>query len=126
MNVIRAFNNHLSEFIDDVLTIFPDDRALKTAKTAIETLRKMNPKQVIMIWKEYIEKPYGDKIQQGDLSFFLNKDYSLDVTNISDANNVLKHIERLREPVRNMGKENQEKAMKYLQNLTKLSSMFEG
>lgn len=126
MNVIRAFNTHLTEFIDDILTIFPNDRALKTAKTAIDTLRKMNPKQVIKIWKEYIERPYGEKISHGDLSFFLNKDYSLDVTNIAEANSVLKHIDRLREPVRNMGDENQEKAMKYLQNLTKLSSMFEG
>jgi hypothetical protein len=126
MTILKAFNNHFMEFVDDVQTIFPNDKDIKKAKTAIGMLKRANPKMIIMIWKQHITAPYKQQIEDGDLSFFLNKDYSDDVnsTNLGESSEILSAIDRLREPIRNMGEDNQQKSMKYIQNLTKLSDMY--
>ena len=30
MSILKAFNNHFIEFLDDVLNVFPDDKNIKT------------------------------------------------------------------------------------------------
>ena len=37
----------------------------------------------------------------------------------------MESIDRLRTPIKNMNKENQDKTMKYIQNLTKLAAIYE-
>ena len=39
-------------------------------------------------------------------------------------NKVLQAIEKLRQPIKNMGEDNKEKCLKYIQNLTQLSSLY--
>ena len=75
---------------------------------------------VIKIWKEYITDVYTTEIERGELDFFINKDYSNDVSDADNAGDIMKSINRLREPIRNMGASNQATAMKYIQQLTKL------
>ena len=42
-SVLKAFNNHLFEFIDDIITAFPDNNDIKTAKSFFElTKREMS------------------------------------------------------------------------------------
>lgn len=124
MSVLKAFNNHFMEFLEDVESIFPEDRDIKKAKTALEMMKKANPRILVLIWKSNIAVPYGDKIQNGDLEYFLHKDYSIDFQGTDSEKKILEAIEKFRNPIRNMGVSNQEKAMKYLQNLTKLSLMY--
>lgn len=124
MSILTAFNNHLLEFLEDVSSIFPEDRDIKKAKTALEMLKKANPRAIILIWKSHITSKYGDTIDSGDISFFINKDYSFDIEGAQSSSKILDAINRLREPVKNMGVENQKKTMKYIQNLTKLSRMY--
>lgn len=124
MSILTAFNNHLLEFLEDVSSIFPEDRDIKKAKTALEMLKKANPRAIILIWKSHITAKYGDTIDSGDISFFINKDYSFDIEGAKSSSKILDAINRLREPVKNMGIENQKKTMKYIQNLTKLSRMY--
>lgn len=124
MSILTAFNNHLLEFLEDVSSIFPEDRDIKKAKTALEMLKKANPRAIILIWKSHITEKYGDTIDSGDISFFINKDYSFDIEGAQSSSKILDAINRLREPVKNMGIENQKKTMKYIQNLTKLSRMY--
>ena len=87
-------------------------------------LRKANPRMIIMIWKEHITTPYQAHIEAGDISFFIDKDYSNDVSQADNARAIMEAVDRLRGPIREMGAENQTKAMKYIQNLTKLSLMY--
>jgi len=122
--ILSAFNNHFMEFLEDVHKIFPNNKDIRSAKTAISLLKTTNPRAVIKLWKTYIVMPYKNQIEAGDISFFINRDYSSDLVNTDDANNTLNIIEQLREPVRNMGLENQQKAIKYIQNLTKISDMY--
>lgn len=121
--ILKTFSNHIQDFIEDVERVFPEDRDIRRAKTAIETLKKTNPRLLILGWKEHVTVKYGETIMNGDISFFLEKDYSTDV---EGDMTILDAIRRLREPIKNMGEENQNKVMKYIQNLTKLSMMYEG
>lgn len=124
MSVLKAFNNHFMEFVDDVQSIFPENNDIKKAKNGIEMLRKANPRMIIMIWKEHITTPYQAQIEAGDISFFIDKDYTRDVSQADNARSIMEAVDRLRGPIREMGTENQSKAMKYIQNLTKLSMMY--
>lgn len=123
--ILQAFNNHFFEFVDDVQSVFPEDTDIMAAKTALVAMRKMNPRLIPKIWYEYIVVKYDDNIQQGDISFFLNKDYSEDLADMgSSANTIVSKINILREPIKNMGVENQDKSMKYIKNLNKLAKLY--
>lgn len=121
--ILKTFSNHIQDFIEDVERVFPEDRDIRRAKTAIETLKKTNPRLLILGWKEHVSVKYGETIMAGDISFFLEKDYNTDV---EGDMTILDAIRRLREPIKQMGSDNQTKVMKYIQNLTKLSIIYEG
>ena len=122
-NILAAFNDHFLEFLNDVQSVFPDDPDILSAKNALMMIRKANPKMIVKIWKTFIADKYKAQIEANDISFFLTKDYSTDVSSASGSDKIMESIDRLREPVRNMGVENQAKVMKYIQNLTKLSQL---
>ncbi len=124
-NILIAFNDHFLEFLNDVQSVFPEDPDILTAKNALTAIRKANPKMIVKIWKAFIAEKYRDKIAAGDIGFFLDKDYASDVSNSQNSDKIIESINRLREPIRNMGPDNQAKAMKYIQNLTKLSELCE-
>lgn len=122
--ILKAFNDHFIEFLEDVQNVFPDNADILTAKNALLALRKANPVLIIKVWKDYIVFKYNDRIMSDDISFFIDKDYVEDVSDMGSSATIVKKINILREPVRNMGKENQDKVMKYLKNLTKLSKLY--
>ena len=123
MSVLKAFNSHLEEFINDLCIVFPNDLDIKVTKTTVSTLVKLNPSKLIKVWNKHICK-YSDQIAEGNLDYFLNKDYSEDIKGMEDADNISGVIDKLRNPVREMGKENQAKAIKYIQNLNKLCLVY--
>lgn len=122
-NILTAFNDHFLEFINDVQAVFPDDPDILSAKNALTMIRKANPKMIVKIWKTFIADKYKNQINSNDISFFLEKDYSSDVSKSNNSDKIMESIDRLREPIRNMGPDNQAKVMKYIQNLTKLSEL---
>ena len=124
-NILTAFNEHFIEFINDIQMVFPEDIDILTAKNALLGIRKANPKIIVKIWNLFIVGKYKKEIESGNLDFFLNKDYSTDVADAQNSSKIIESIDRLRGPVRNMSTENQEKVMKYIQNLTKLSELCE-
>tara|TARA_B100000902_G_scaffold229938_1_gene218173 strand:+ start:2285 stop:2662 length:378 start_codon:yes stop_codon:yes gene_type:complete len=120
-SVLKAFNNHLLEFIDDVIRIFPNNLDIKTGKTFIEGVKKVNPKKIITYWRDNILALYEKEITEGDITFFVNKDYRNDIGTESQTLQVLEDIRSL---VKETTKDNKDKAMKYLQNLTKLCKLY--
>ena len=121
--ILSAFNNHFTEFVDDVRRVFPDDVDIATAANALAKLRKANPKIIIMAFKQYVSLPYKKEIEAGELNFFISKDYSQDVGGES-ASLILSKIDLLRKPVSEMNDSEQKKVIKYIQNLTKLADMY--
>jgi hypothetical protein len=124
-NILSAFNDHFVEFITDVHTVFPENADVLTAKNSLIMIRKANPKMIIKIWKTNIVDKYRNQIENGDISFFIEKDYSVDLSKAEYSGKIMEGIDRLREPIKNMTLENRDKTMKYIQNLTKLCILYE-
>ena len=66
----------------------------------------------------------NNQIEEGNIDFFINKNYQKDIGNIADSEYILNKINILRDPVRNMDKNEQEKVIKYMQNLSKLCNIY--
>ncbi len=124
-NLLTAFNDHFIEFVSDIQSIFPQDTDILTAKNSLVLIRKANPKMIIKIWNTYVVGKYKSEIDAGNLDFFLTKDYSSDIQNTDNQGKIMECIDRLRNPIKQMGQENQAKTMKYIQNLTKLAAIYE-
>ena len=122
-NLVPVFNDHFADFVGDIQSVFPDDPDLLTAKNSLFAIRKVNPKLLVRIWLKYVVTPYKDKIDIGDINFFINKDYSTDLSKTDNSDKIMESIDRLRNPIKLMSVENQAKTMKYIQNLSKLALM---
>lgn len=122
-NILSAFNDHFIEFVNDIQSVFPEDHDILVAKNSFLAIRKANPKLIVKIWHLYIINKYKTQIDNGDIRFFIEKDYSHDVSNAEYSDKIMEAINRLRDPIKNMDVDNQLKTMKYIQNLTKLALM---
>ena len=125
--LLTAFNDHFMEFVNDIHEVFPDDVDILSAKNSFSMVRKMNPKLLIKSWDSLVVGKYQSAIESGDLSFFMNKDYTRDlqdVPNNPNAERIVSAIDRLRTPIKSMSADNQAKIMKYIQNLTKISNLY--
>jgi hypothetical protein len=122
--LMKTFNKHFFDFLDDMIRIFPENEDLEAAKGSFETFRKANPTILIKVWYSYVTVPYAPVIENGDISFFYEKDYSSDLASLQNNGKVMEVIDTLREPLKNMGEVNQQHATKYIQNLCKLSKMW--
>jgi len=123
--ILTAFNDHFMEFVNDIISVFPNDADILSAKNSFTLIRKANPKMIIKIWHKYVVEKYEAVIDSGDISFFINKDYSDDLTNAENSEKITESIDRLRNPVKLMTEEDQKKVMKYIQNLKKLSTLYQ-
>ena len=124
--ILRAFNNHFFEFIDDILRIFPENTEVEFAKTSFQTIKQANPTVIIKSWFSLVYTPYSQVIDAGDITFFFEKDYSNDLSGVHNSQSILKMIDAFREPVKQMSDANRVHATKYIQNLSKLSKAYTG
>ena len=126
MSVTKAFNNHFMEFLEDVMVVLPGNKNIKTAKFYVTNLNRLNPTLVIKAWNLYCVVPYSEQIEDGDFSFFINKDYKSDVGQSAEYNSgqVLDAIEEIRVAASGLNDKNQQKIIKYVQNLSKLAIMY--
>jgi hypothetical protein len=88
--------------------------------------RKGNPTIIIKVWHTYIYVPYAQVIEAGDLEFFVNKDYTGDLSVLANSGDVVKTIDKIREPIRNMTETNKAHSLAYIQKLSKLSAVYSG
>lgn len=122
--VLRAFNTHMVEFLDDIITIIPGNVGLVTTKNSFEMYKKANPTLLIKIWHSYVYLPYAEIIEKGDLDFFINKDYSEDLSYLQNSKSILNAIDTLRSQIKDMSETNRNHSLEYIRNLCKLSNMY--
>lgn len=122
--ILTAFNDHFMEFVSDINSVFPEDADILAAKNSFSLIRKANPKMIIKIWNTHVVEKYKDIIDNGDIRFFIDKDYTNDITNADNSDKIMEAINRLRNPVKLMMPQDQQKVMKYIQNLKKLSTIY--
>tara|TARA_B110000858_G_C17776989_1_gene462732 strand:+ start:876 stop:1265 length:390 start_codon:yes stop_codon:yes gene_type:complete len=123
-SILRAFNEHFSEFMSDVIRVFPSDNNLRACKVAIEQMRKANPKLLLTTFKQVFVNKYRQQISDDNIDFFINNDYSDDVGGTLKPSMILEKINMLRKPVGEMDVGDKEKTIKYIKNLMKLSDMY--
>ena len=124
--VLGAFNKHFIEFVDEIESLFPNNKGIRGGKMALLTVKKINPRIILEGWKYYVVDKYKENIMSGDANLFIEKDYTEDLlsTNHPKMHVCLRHIDNIRDSVRNMGEENKTKSIKYMQNLTKLCDLY--
>jgi hypothetical protein len=122
--LLRAFNTHLFELLDDIICIFPENKDIQAAKLSFQTIKRANPTAIIKVWYSYIYVPYHEEIEKENVQFFLEKDYSQDVSKLANSNDIVKIIDTLREPLMNMTDSEKQFTIKYLQNLNKVSMLY--
>ena len=122
--LLTAFNTQFYDFLDDVESVFMNDNGIKRAKNALILIKKVNPALVIKLWYKYIVVNYESEIDSNNINFFIEKDYKNDLRYLNSSDEIMKHIDSLREPVRNMGESNQQKSLMYIKNLCILSRLY--
>lgn len=122
--LLTAFNTQFYDFLDDIESVFINDHAIKQAKNALILIKKVNPTLIIKLWYNYIVVNYESEIDSNNINFFIEKDYKNDLRYLKSSDDIMKHIDTLREPVRNMGENNQKKSLMYIKNLCILSKLY--
>ena len=122
--LLKTFNIQLFAFLDEVISIFPENTELAIARKSFETIKRANPTIIIKVWLTYIYGPYKEVIDSGDITFIYEKDYSKDLQMVANSGEVLRIIDTLREPIRSMSDVSKGHTMKYIQLLSKLSLMY--
>lgn len=122
--ILKTYINQFDEFLDDTLRLFPKDTDIRYCKTSFNIIKKTNPKMIIKTWKIYIADKYKKQIEDSDVDFFMSKNYTDDLVDVSNSQYVIKTINRLKKPIAKMDDNNKNKCMKYLQNLSKLSELY--
>jgi hypothetical protein len=123
--ILETFNNHFREFVDDVYRIFPNDSTISMISKSLSVIMMVSKKQVIQVFKTSIVDCYLKEIESGELSFFIEKNYKEDVSNVGYSTDiVLEKIEYIKGLVKEMNSEEQQNVIKYFQNLTILCNMY--
>ena len=122
--VLKTFNAHFFEFLDDIIRIFPENNDIATARKSFDTIKRANPTIIIKVWGNYVYTPYKEVIDQGNIDFFFDKDYGSDLGSITNGKEVMRIIDTLRDPLRSMDVVNKQHSAKYLLILSKLSALY--
>ena len=119
--ILRAFNKMFFEFIDDIITVYPDNVDMLTGKESFLTIKSMNPTSIVKVWYSKVYMKYKMQIDSGDIDFFTEKDYSTDLNTVKNNHNIMEIINNIRDPIKDMCASNKEHVKKYIQDLSKLS-----
>jgi hypothetical protein len=122
--LLKTFNTQFFSFLDDIKTIYPENKEIAKGKKSFEMIKMASPSIIIKIWYSHVYQHYKQEIDSGNVDFFIDKDYSGDLHEISNAAEVIRIIEMIKGPIRNMDEKNKEHTCKYLQVLSKLSELY--
>ncbi len=121
IHLVKIFNEIFFNFVNLISKTFPNDLDITIAKNKLYAIKKINPKMFIKIWKKHITDKYRDSIKEGNIDYFIEKNYSDDLNKVNNSERVMKSINRLREPIKKMDKSRQDMAMLFIQDLSKIS-----
>jgi hypothetical protein len=123
--ILKSFNKQIFDFLEDVNNMIENNTDIENSRIYFNGIKRANPTLLLKIWYTYICVPYKEHINAGDLTFFLEKDYSQDLSLLPNNKELLNIIDTsLRHPIRGMTSVNKAHCMKYLQILCKLSEAY--
>jgi hypothetical protein len=123
--IIRSFNDYFFEFLDDMLKVLPNNKSVLTAIRSFRMMTDVNKGILIKCWYKFVYMKYKDVIDEGNVEFFFEKDYSEDLTKLSNANTIMEIIDSVRTPAKEIcdNPKNREHITTYIQTLCKLSDV---
>jgi len=124
--LLKTFNAQFFAFLDDIISIYPENRELQKGKKSFELIKMANASMIIKVWYSHIYSLYANEIENGDVDFFITKDYSNDLVDVANSGEVLKIIDIIKVPISQMEDVNKEHTSKYLKVLSKLSLLYNG
>jgi hypothetical protein len=71
MSALGAFNTQLIRFFKELSETYPEERDIKLATEAIEGAKKINPKMVLDLFKDYVYDDLNEPIQREDEEYVL-------------------------------------------------------
>jgi hypothetical protein len=123
--LLKAFNKHFFQFMDDMIQLFPENENMTKSRAYLETMKTANPTVLVKIWHKFIYTPYHEQIEQGDLTFFFEKDYSHDLCLLPNSEQILNVIDTtLRDPLRQMSETNMDMCRKHFQLVTTICAKY--
>jgi hypothetical protein len=124
--IIRSFNDYFFEFLEDMLKVLPGNKSILTANKSFRTVIELNKTILIKCWYKFVYLKYKNVIEDGNIDFFFEKDYSEDLTALSNSQNIMDIIDSMRTPAREVceNPKNREYITTYIQNLCQLSVIF--
>lgn len=128
-SVSKAFNKGFFEFLEDINHVFPENKDVEYAIKTFENIKKLNTTAIIKVWfssvylthKDIIDNIVKDKTQ---INFFIEKDYSSELDGVSKSGEILKMIDNIRSPIRDMSDDSKAACSKHIFRLSKLSEMY--
>lgn len=118
IDYLSKFNQTFKEFVNDLISLFPEDDDLQLYKTGIIASMMINDEFIVSGFEKYVVMPYGAKILQKDESFFVNHDYM----DIPGGHKAMDFIQKIKGYWTNMSPENKEIVWKYFKVLVLLSN----
>ena len=123
-DINKEFNKLFFDFLDDIVSIYPDNKDISSARTSFASFKQMNPTIIVKSWFKFVYSPYREVINAGDISFFFNKDYSADLQNTPGSKEIMRVIDEIRGPIQSMDETNKQHSSAYILKLSKLSEIY--
>lgn len=122
--IMTTFLTQMDECLEDISKVYSVDNRFLKCKMYYETIKKTNPKMIMNVWKTMVTDKYGQQIEEGNIQFFLEKNYAEDTPGALYTPTVDNTIQEIREAIKTMSEENKAISLKYIQNLCKLSKLY--
>lgn len=127
--IMSSCLDQMFQLFDDILIVLPNDSDIMAAKVYVSGIKKANPKLILSSWHSTVTLKYKKQIDNGDYDFAINKDYNDDINNYYDTNSndykyFEKMIEKIREVVKKLDDNNRQKLIKYVQNISNLTTLY--
>ena len=123
----KTFNKIYFELLEFIKQNSNNNRSFKSFYMKNYMMKKANIKMFIRKWHENISIPYNKPIFDGNVDFFLEKDYDGDLTNMGSLSNELSldyYVEYFKNIYSELDKELIYKFIEFVQALTKLTFLY--
>lgn len=123
-SLFKDFNKIYFDFLDFLKKYSNGDKIFNDFYRKSYIIKKTNIKLIIKIWYDNISSLYNKEIEEGNIDFFLNKDYNLEINKIENYNNsynINSYIDFFRKQYNILDDSIIQSFINYVQHLNKLS-----
>lgn len=72
MSVLKAFNEQLLRFFEELQSTYPEERDIRMAVDAISNAKKINPRLVLDLFYEHVYRDHAQSIYAKDVPTIIN------------------------------------------------------